>query len=139
MVSDTGVKLNADKNHIITTEKEPKEGKDTYRITVTTNWQDVVGFRLEALSGERLPERGPGRAPDGNFVLSEFSVEDASSNRIAWAAATATFEAPGFPASAAADGQHEPENGWAVRGMTGVEQSIYFATQGWGFSGSDHD
>ena len=129
MVSDAGVKLTADTNHIVSTEKEPKDGKDTYRITIKKNLKDVVGFRLEALSAEKLPGHGPGRAADGNFVLTEFSVEDANTNQIALSEATATFEAPGFPAATTLDGKHEANNGWAIKGVTGVEQAIYFTTK----------
>jgi hypothetical protein len=89
----------------------------------------VVGFRLEALSAEKLPANGPGLAADGNFVLTEFSAEDANSNKIAFAEATATFEAAGFPASATVDANREANNGWAIKSVTGVEQAIYFATK----------
>jgi hypothetical protein len=125
MVSDSRVKLTADQDQIISTEKEPKDGKDTYRLTVKTNLQGVVGFRLEALSSDKLPGHGPGRAADGNFVLTQFSVE--GDRKIALAAATATFEAAGFPASAAVGDNHDTNNGWAIRGVTGVEQAIHFA------------
>ena len=126
MISDARVKLTADTNQFISTEKEPKEGKDTYRITVNTSLKDVAGFRLEALSSDKLPGHGPGRAADGNFVLTEFSVEDSHTNQIALSGATATFEAAGFAASTAVDGGKETNNGWAIRGVTGVEQAIYF-------------
>src|SRR5256886_2466229 len=45
MISDADVKLAADEDRIISTEKEPKDGKDTYRISVKTNWNGVVGLR----------------------------------------------------------------------------------------------
>src|SRR5882672_4943408 len=93
MISEARGKLTADSDQIISSEKEPKEGKDTYRITVKTNLMEVVGFRLEALGADKLPGHGPGRAADGNFVLTEFSVEDSHTNQIALSEATATFEA----------------------------------------------
>ena len=130
MISEAGVKLTADTNHIISAENEPKDGKDTYRITIKTSLKDVAGFRLEALSEDKLPGQGPGRAADGNFVLTEFSVEDANTNRIVLSEATATFETAGFPAAAALDGNQQTTNGWAIKGVTGVEQAIYFATKG---------
>jgi len=126
MISEARVKLTSDPDQIISSEKEPKEGKDTYRITVKTNLKDVVGFRLEALSSDKLPGHGPGWAADGNFVLTEFSVEDSDTNQIALSGATATFEAAGFAASTAVDGGKEANNGWAIRGVSGVEQAIYF-------------
>jgi hypothetical protein len=91
--------------------------------------KNVAGFRLEAFSGDKAPRRGAGRAEDGNFVLTEFSIEDANSNRIILSDATATFEAAGFPAAAALDGNKEATNGWAIKGVTGVEQAIYFAVK----------
>jgi hypothetical protein len=127
MTSDAGVKLTADKDQIISTEKAPKDGQDTVRITVKADLTGVVGFRLEALSADSLPGRGPGRGPDGNFVLNEFRVEDVATNAIPLAAATATFEAPGFPAATTLE-DRDSGSGWAVRGVTGVDQAIYFAT-----------
>src|SRR6266704_3363774 len=106
MISKAGVKLTADTNHIVSTEKEPKDGKDTYRITIKKNLKSVVRFRLEALSEEKLPGRGPNRATDGNFVVTEFSVEDANTNQIVLSEATATFAAPGFSAAATLDRKH---------------------------------
>ena len=129
MISEADVKFTADEDRIISAEKDPKDGKDTYRITVKTNWNGVVGFRLEALSAEKLPGHGPGRAGDGNFILTEFSVEDADTNKIALSEATATYEAAGFPASNTLDGQQEGKNGWAIKGVPGVEQAIYFAVK----------
>jgi hypothetical protein len=127
-ISDRGTRLTADGN-VINGDKDPKDGKDTYRVTVKGDLQGVVGFRLEALSSEKLPANGPGLAADGNFVLTELSIEDASTNEIPLATATATFEAPGFPASAALDANHAANNGWAVKGVVGVEQAIYLTTK----------
>src|SRR5207245_10087994 len=128
-ISEAGAKLAVGTNQIISVESDPKDGKDTYRITVKANLKGVVGFRLEALSAEKLPGHGQGRGADGNFVLSEFSIEDAQTNKIALSEATATFEATGFPASAALDEKKEATNGWAIKGVKGVEKAIYFATK----------
>src|SRR6185503_20231301 len=120
MVSAARVKLTANSDHVISADKEPKDGKDTYRITTKADLSGVVGFRLEALSSDKLPEHGPGRAADGNFVLTEFSVEDSQTNQIALSEATATFEAAGFDAAMTLDGVKATNNGWAIRGVTGV-------------------
>ncbi|MBI4879663.1 MAG: terpene cyclase/mutase family protein [Planctomycetes bacterium] len=40
-----------------------------------TEVSPITGFRLEVLPDESLPHRGPGRAGNGNFVLSELGVE----------------------------------------------------------------
>lgn len=51
-----------------------KNGKGTYTIVAETEATNITGVRLEVLSDEKLPGKGPGRAKNGNFVLSEFSV-----------------------------------------------------------------
>ncbi len=33
--------------------------------------QGITGIRLEVLTDKSLPKNGPGRAPNGNFVLNE--------------------------------------------------------------------
>lgn len=48
--------------------------KDTYTITCTTDARDITGFRLEVLADPSLPGGGPGRAPNGNFVLNELRI-----------------------------------------------------------------
>ena len=35
----------------------------------------ITGIRLEVLADKSLPAKGPGRAPNGNFVLNDFKVE----------------------------------------------------------------
>jgi hypothetical protein len=47
---------------------------DTYTITLDTTLSGITGFRLEALDDPTLPDNGPGRAGNGNFVLGDFSV-----------------------------------------------------------------
>jgi hypothetical protein len=127
-VSTAGVKLTVDKDQVITTDKDPRNGRDTYRITVKTTLKDITGFRLEALTMDKLPNSGPGRGADGNFVLTEFRVEDGQTNRVALADASATFAAEGFPAAAVLDGNVEAGNGWSIAGSTGVNQAIHWVT-----------
>ena len=38
----------------------------------------ITALRLEVLPDPRLPNKGPGRAADGNFVLNELEVTAAS-------------------------------------------------------------
>src|SRR5205814_1852222 len=48
--------------------------KDTYRLEFQTNLAGITALRLEVLPDASLPQKGPGRANNGNFVLSELSV-----------------------------------------------------------------
>lgn len=46
-----------------------KPDKDTYAITLTNLAPQLRGLRIEALPDDSLPAKGPGRANNGNFVL----------------------------------------------------------------------
>ena len=48
--------------------------KDTYVITAETGLRGLTGVRLEVMTDESLPQRGPGRQDNGNLHLSEFKV-----------------------------------------------------------------
>ena len=52
---------------------EPKE-KDVYTVTVRTGLAGITAFRLEALPDASLPQKGPGRASSGAFVLTGVRV-----------------------------------------------------------------
>jgi hypothetical protein len=53
---------------------EGEKAKGIYRVVAPIPLQRVTGIRLEPLADERLPNRGPGRAGSGNFVLTEFAA-----------------------------------------------------------------
>ena len=106
---------------------------DTYTLTATTDAKAIVSFRLEALASPTLPAGGPGRAPNGNFVVTHFAVtaapkSDLSKARpVAFKAATATFEQAGYPvASTVLAGV--PGGGWAIAPELGKSQAAVFQT-----------
>ena len=47
---------------------------DAYTVSTATRLTGITGFRLEALQDPSLPDNGPGREVNGNFVLSEMFV-----------------------------------------------------------------
>lgn len=47
---------------------------DIYELTFSKVPPNITAFRLEVLPDDSLPNKGPGRAGNGNFVLSEFQV-----------------------------------------------------------------
>ncbi|MEK6247796.1 MAG: DUF1553 domain-containing protein, partial [Planctomycetales bacterium] len=51
-----------------------KYGKGAYHVTANTTMEGITGVRLEVLADSRLPKDGPGRAGNGNFVLSELEL-----------------------------------------------------------------
>ncbi|HUY88590.1 MAG TPA: PSD1 and planctomycete cytochrome C domain-containing protein [Pirellulales bacterium] len=124
--SEKGVQFKVEPGETVFADRAPQQGIDTYRVTVKTPLKQITGFQLDALSRDGLPQRGPGRAANGNFVLGEFSVADAEGKPLKFTSATANFEQAGFAAAAAIDGKAEANNGWATAGMSGAECAIRF-------------
>lgn len=75
---------------------QPLAAKDTYTVTVRTPAKGLTAFRLEALTDDSLPGKGPGhKGGEGNFVLQDFRV---TARPAVKATATGRFirlEAPG--------------------------------------------
>jgi Bacterial pre-peptidase C-terminal domain len=98
-------------------EKKPVPAKDKYVVTANALTAAVRAIRLEAIAQGGA---GPGRAPNGNFVLSEFSVSaaplanPAQTRPVELASATATFEQAGFPARDSIPPNTKPDGGWAI-------------------------
>jgi hypothetical protein len=91
---------------------------ETYTVTARTKLRGITALRLEVLNDPSLPSQGPGRAPNGNFVLKELKVavqEEGSAGEpaeVALRRPQATFEQEGYPVAAAIDG--DPDTGWGV-------------------------
>ena len=107
-------------------------GQDTYEITVHTEQNGITGVRLESMADPSLPAGGPGRAPDGNFVLSEFRLHAASRSEpeaatpVTFDDAHAEFSQNGRSASDAIDGNQA--SGWAVAPRFNQSHTIVFQT-----------
>ncbi len=65
----------ADGSLLATALPDGQAAPGVYQLTAKTQLTGITGFKLEALPDDRLPNNGPGLAPDGNFVLGEFSVQ----------------------------------------------------------------
>lgn len=103
--------------------------QDVYTIEAMTRMPRITAIRLEALSDDRLPAKGPGRAGNGNFVLTEFKVstsapEASQSKPAALHKAQATFAQDQLPVTAAIDGN--PASGWAVMPQFGRNHIAIF-------------
>ena len=104
---------------VLLTEDRPE--KDVYTITVHTKLRNITGFKLEALTDDALPGKGPGRGDSErpNFVLNEFAVRIAPAGNTADAvdvgleSAAADFSQKGFDPAQAIDGKTE-SGGWAI-------------------------
>jgi Protein of unknown function (DUF1553)/Protein of unknown function (DUF1549)/Planctomycete cytochrome C len=108
---------------------------ETYIFTAQTHQKGITAIRLEALADASLPKSGPGRGPDGNFVLTSISLGAAPLKDGAKAkpapvklrAAQATFEQKDRTIAAAIAG--DKKSGWSVGGETGKSHAAVFETE----------
>ncbi len=47
---------------------------EQYTLVLHTKLEGITGVRLEAMADDRLPQGGPGRGADGNFLITQFAV-----------------------------------------------------------------
>ncbi len=105
-----------------------KPDKDTYTLRVSELPKDSRAIRIEALPDDSLPSKGPGRAGNGNFVLSEVTAaiqrKDGTNQTLEFSSARAGFEQTmaidknpyqAWSAAAAIDRDTQGDNfGWAI-------------------------
>ncbi|MEZ6088920.1 MAG: DUF1549 domain-containing protein [Pirellulaceae bacterium] len=112
-----------------------KAEKGNYVVTVKTGLNNVTGFRLEALPMPGLPGGGPGLPANGNFVVTEFTVEAAAADKpnekvpVKLKDAKADFSQENFNPAQTIDGNKTDQTGWAVSPAGGSVHWITFATE----------
>ena len=111
----------------------PNNKRGLYVVNATTELTAITGIMLEAIADDRLPKTGPGRATDGNFVLSELTLEywpvDAPDQKATAALqnAKADFSQQGYDVTTAIDGKAPAAgNGWALAGSLGKTHTATF-------------
>jgi hypothetical protein len=106
---------------------------DTYTITGDVKLAgNITALRIEALADDSLPARGPGRSPNGNFVLTELTMtsklatapENAKPKPVKLTGGVASFEQATFPAKNAIDGNRA--TGWAISPQFGKDSVAFF-------------
>ena len=101
---------------------------DVFTVTVPAPAGRFTGVKLEALKHEGLVRGGPGRGPNGNFALSDFTLQVTAAGGqpapVKLAKATATFEQKGLPVKAAIDG--DERSAWAVDPQFGKDHAAAF-------------
>jgi len=101
---------------------------ETLTFTINTQLTKLGSIRIEALTDDGLVRRGPGRAGNGNFALSNIHVRiDGPSGGFGGLkikSAKADFEQAGLPVNAAFDS--DPISGWAVDPQFGNDHTAVF-------------
>ncbi|HEY2787744.1 MAG TPA: DUF1549 domain-containing protein [Fimbriiglobus sp.] len=126
------LKIQADKSILVSGRKETV---DVYTVTSEVQFDGkITAVRLEALTDPSLPAHGPGRAPNGNFVLNEFKITakplkgTAKPKALKLVKPQATIQQDGFPAGNAVD--NNPATGWAISNGVGTNQAAAYEIQG---------
>ncbi len=102
---------------------------DTYTITAPTALRKLTALRLEVLTDDSLPMRGPGRQDNGNlhvteFEASVFDAEAAEPTRVKFGKATADFDQNCWTSSHAIDGNIA--TAWGIHPAVGQSHSAVF-------------
>ena len=102
-------------------------GHVDYTFVAETDLSASTAVRLELLADERLPGKGPGRANNGNLVLTEFELTAApksdqqAAKKVKLQKPLADFSQENYGVSTAVDGKTPGQNnGWAISPNTGV-------------------
>lgn len=115
---------------------------DTYTLTFKNLPKEISAIRLDVLPDDSLPAKGPGRAGNGNFVLSEFIVQskpaEGEEKPVTLQNATASYEQTGaangnpygkWAVAAAIDADAKGAKwGWAIMEKVGQPQAAVFET-----------
>jgi Protein of unknown function (DUF1553)/Protein of unknown function (DUF1549)/Planctomycete cytochrome C len=125
--SKNGTTLNINEEGIVVASGESPD-TDSYTLQFDKVPRSITAVRLEVLPDDSLPSRGPGRADNGNFVLSEFVAEFVANvgtdqpQVLEFQSAAASYEQTG-----AAGGN--PYNKWAV--AAAIDKDAKGAKWGW--------
>ena len=117
--------------------------KESYTLAFDTDLAGINTLRLEALTDDALPSKGPGRVRHGNFVLTEITISAAPKNApeqaqpVKLSGARADVEQKEFPVANSFDGK--ASTGWAVdaegKTLNAAHTATYTFDQPVGFAG----
>jgi mono/diheme cytochrome c family protein len=103
---------------------------DTYTVEAHTDLRNITAVRLEVLTDDSLPHKGPGRQGNGNLHLNEFKVQAAPKGNpsakkpLAVRSARADFEQVGWTAAMAVD--NNPKTAWGIYPEVGKPHRAVF-------------
>ncbi len=104
--------------------------KDTYIIEALPDIERITALRLDVLSDDSLPQKGPGRQENGNLHLNEIKIEigpagDAKERRVVkLVRAVADFNQDGWDVARAIDGRQQ--TAWGIFPAVGQSHAAVF-------------
>ncbi len=103
--------------------------QDLYTVMAPIAAGEIRGLRLELLTDDSLPQRGPGRQDNGNLHLNELrlfviAAEGGEEREIKFARAVADFDQSGWSVDRAIDGQDA--TAWGIHPQVGQPHEAVF-------------
>ncbi len=125
--SDGAVLKRLDDNSLLAVETRPEQ--DTYTITASTSLSRITALRLDVLTDESLPMKGPGRAGNGNLHLSEweaylFDPDSTTSVPLKFARAVADWDQEGWTIAHTLD--KNTKTAWGIYPKVGESHHAVF-------------
>ena len=122
--SKTTFKKLEDGSFLATGKKTP--ATDTYTVEIEAWEKPISALQIEVLPDDSLPDKGPGRNKNGNFVLSEVKLAIGESPDVAVSvplhSPVADATQAKFSAEQVLDGN--AQTGWALAGLTGKPHKL---------------
>ncbi|TWT60136.1 PSD1 and planctomycete cytochrome C domain-containing protein [Rubinisphaera italica] len=118
--SQGGATLNiVEEGTIVVSGKSPD--KDVYRIVLPLekSLSKITALQMEILPDDSLPNKGPGRAGNGNFVVNSINAT-INGKSVKWSRSFASHSQQGLPAENLAANQ----KGWAILPQTGQRNHV---------------
>lgn len=103
---------------------------DTYTIVTQTDLKGITAVKVEVLADDAFPAKGPGRAVNGNFVLSNLALQSTSAAdatqtaTVTFASAFADYSQPTLTPDKSFD--QDMKLGWAVANEFGKDHWAVF-------------
>jgi hypothetical protein len=123
VMADQGAKLDVldDRSVLASAKAGPSETYTIHGVAPETG--TITAIRLEALTHDQLPNHGPGRSGNGNFVLSQFTFEtDGVPHK--FRKAIADYSQNDYPVNDLV--LNDLRKGWGISGKTGADHQALF-------------
>ncbi len=127
------------KDTLLVDAKSEVPDTDTYEIEFTCEPSVLTGIKVHVLSNKELPGKGPGRAPNGNFVLTGLELVHLPAagepQTVPLHRVKADYSQKGFADqnvqlnAAATNDAFQTKTGWGVGGKLGANHSLQLRTQ----------
>ena len=100
--------------------------RDTYTVNSKAPINHITALGLELLTDPILPQKGPGRAENGNLHLSEIILR-VEGEPVQWAQALSGFDQSGWTVAMAIDGN--PDSAWGIHPQQSKTHRALFVLQ----------